>query len=143
MSPPDPAALRATALALEEPDADRLLSALETPGVEVELPPRPGLVLARVTDAFDCDFHVGEVLVTEAGVRAGDRRGWGVTVGDAPRRALLLAVLDLLGAAGDAATLARAEALLAPEAARQAEARRREAALVAGTRVAFEPVAGH
>lgn len=144
---PNPAAVRARELAvaageLPEADAARVLAALGTGGAEIVTPPRTGLAMMTSRDPFDTTFCVGEVLVTEAAVSAGETRGWGVAIGDAPQRALLGAVLDLLGRTGDLAGLAQAAALIAPAAERLAAERRQEAALVARTKVRFDLMPG-
>ncbi len=126
---------------LEDEAAGRIAAALSE-GVEEERAPRTALVMMTVTDPFDTRFHLGEVLVTEVVVALGRARGWGMTIGDAPRRARLKAILDALAHGADAARLERAIRLLAPEEERLERERRREAELVARTRVAFDLMPG-
>jgi alpha-D-ribose 1-methylphosphonate 5-triphosphate synthase subunit PhnG len=142
-----PSAARARDLAraaveLDEAFAAEALAALGADTFELERGPHTGLVMMTARDAFDTVFCLGEALVTEAVVRSGEARGWGIVLGDAPQRAVLQAALDLLGRTGNEVALARAAELLAPEAARLAEAREREAALVARTRVQFDLMPG-
>lgn len=134
--------LATIALDLDEGLAAELVAALDADGVELELGPRSGLTMMTARDAFDTVFCLGEALVTEAVVRRGDLRGWGVVLGDAPQRAVLVAVLELLGREGHGSALARAADLLAPAAARADAARAREAGLVARTRVQFDLMPG-
>jgi phosphonate C-P lyase system protein PhnG len=143
---PDPAqatrervrALQALSAAIDEGEAERALAALGVEGLEVARAPRPALAMLRATDPFDTTFCLGEARITEAAVRRGDARGWGAVVGEAPQRALLSAVADLLGREGDREALAALEALLEGPRARLAEARAAEARLVASTRVQFD-----
>ncbi len=123
---------------LEEAAAARIAFALAADRAVREEPPRTGLLMMTVTDPFDTRFHLGEVLVTEAAVVVGEARGWGMTVGEAPSRARLKAVLDALSQHPDAAELARAAELLVPEATRLERDRQRDEALVARTHVTFD-----
>jgi alpha-D-ribose 1-methylphosphonate 5-triphosphate synthase subunit PhnG len=136
------AALQRDVDGIPEEAAARVAAALAAMGIEVETPPRTALVMMTVTDPFATDFHLGEVLVTEAVVRVGSQRGWGLSVGDVPQRALLKAALDALASAGDRRALDRLRALLAPEVARAEGTRAEEAARVAATRVQFDLMPG-
>ena len=141
------AAARARELArasvdLDEAFAAEVLGELGADAFELETPPRTGLVMMTARDAFNTVFCLGEALVTEVVVRKGDVRGFGVVLGEAPRRAVLQAALDLLGRTGNAIALARAAELLGPELARRAGDRAREAELVARTRVQFDLMPG-
>jgi len=141
------AAARARELArasvdLDEAFAAEVLGELGADAFELETPPRTGLVMMTARDAFNTVFCLGEALVTEVVVRKGDVRGFGLVLGEAPRRALLQAALDLLGRTGNAIAIARAAELLGPELARRAGDRAREAELVARTRVQFDLMPG-
>ena len=143
----DGAAARARELArasvdLDEAFAAEVLGELGADAFELETPPRTGLVMMTARDAFNTVFCLGEALVTEVVVRKGDVRGFGLVLGEAPRRALLQAALDLLGRTGNAIAIARAAELLGPELARRAGDRAREAELVARTRVQFDLMPG-
>ncbi len=127
---------------LDEPTAGRIAATLGMERFEVVAGPKTALVMMTVTDPFATDFHLGEVLVTQAVVQAGGVRGWGMGVGEVPQRALLKAILDSMARAGDVPSLRRAASLLAPEQARVEEARRREAELVARTHVRFDLMPG-
>jgi phosphonate C-P lyase system protein PhnG len=128
--------------ALDEPTAGRIAATLGVERFEVVAGPSTAMVMMTVTDPFATDFHLGEVLVTQAVVQAGGVRGWGMGVGEGPQRALLKAILDSMARAGDVPSLRRAAVLLAPEQARVDEARRREAELVARTHVRFDLMPG-
>ena len=127
---------------LDEAFAAEVLGELGADAFELETPPRTGLVMMTARDAFNTVFCLGEALVTEVVVRKGDVRGFGLVLGEAPRRALLQAALDLLGRTGNAIAIARAAELLGPELARRAGDRAREAELVARTRVQFDLMPG-
>ena len=73
-----------------------LLEAMASRDVEITKEPETGLVMMNVTDCFNTDFHLGEVLVTTAEVRLGNQRGWGMIMGDDGERALLLAGIDVI-----------------------------------------------
>jgi alpha-D-ribose 1-methylphosphonate 5-triphosphate synthase subunit PhnG len=134
--------LAAAAVELDEAVAAEALAELGFDSLELETGPRTGLAMMTVRDPFDTVFCLGEALVTEAVVRRGEDRGWGVVLGDAPRRAVLQAALDLIGRTGDEVALARAAERLGPGSARLAAERAREAALVARTRVQFDLMPG-
>lgn len=79
--------------------ADRLIRpaerCLEDAEVEVRLMPETALVMARVRETVDGEaFNLGEVLVTRCEVSLGDEPGFGMVLGDAPKKALCAAVLD-------------------------------------------------
>ncbi len=116
----------------------KILSELE---IEILKEPETGLVMINVTDCFHTDFHLGEVLVTTAGVRIEGHRGWGMIMGDDADRALLLAALDVMlrKKPNDFTMEIRAvlEKWLAEADARLADERRRAAA----TRVNFQSMA--
>lgn len=79
-------------------------------GFQVHHSPRVGLIMITIRDPFETPFHFGEVLVSEAQVLFEGHAGYGVTCGDEPERALLLAAVEsaelsgrssLLGEIGD------------------------------------------
>lgn len=123
-------------------ETEHLLEILGCEGVDVAREPAPALVMMDARDCFGTRFHLGEVLVTTAGVRRDGRAGQGAILGDEPAKALLLACLDLLDPAGEAAARER----LAPHLerlARRAEAvRGLEARMSGSTRVEFQSMAG-
>lgn len=64
--------------------------------IEVVREPRTGLVMQSVNDCFGTEFHIGEVLITEAEVRVDDQRGWAMVMGDSSDKAMLAACLDAI-----------------------------------------------
>ncbi len=85
-------------LARARPDAlkalgDRLIGALEP--IEV-IESRTGLVMLPMRDTAEgTAFHLGEVLVSEAHVRAGGTDGYGVRRGRDLEAAMAMALVDL------------------------------------------------
>lgn len=72
--------------------AEALLPALGA--VEV-VQSRTGLVMLPMRDTVQgTDFHLGEVLVAEAHLRAGNTEGYGMVVGRDLQRAMAMAVVD-------------------------------------------------
>jgi len=72
--------------------AEALLPALGP--VEV-VQSRTGLVMLPMRDTVQgTDFHLGEVLVAEAHLRAGTAEGYGMVVGRDLQRAMAMAVVD-------------------------------------------------
>jgi alpha-D-ribose 1-methylphosphonate 5-triphosphate synthase subunit PhnG len=65
----------------------------------VKTAPQLAMVMATVRDPFDCEFHLGEVLITQARVECEGRLGCGQILGDEPEKALLLAAVEAITAA--------------------------------------------
>lgn len=96
-----------------------------------------GLAMLPMTDtARGTDFHVGEVLVSEAHIRASGQEGYGMIIGRDLEQAMAMAVVDLAGAASIAPEAI--EAFIADEAARQTDEDRETLRRVEATRVAME-----
>ncbi len=79
---------------------------------------RTGLVMLPMRDTVQgTDFHLGEVLVAEAQIRAGAAEGYGMVVGRDLERAMAMAVVDAAASLGQTpdirAFLQREEADLA------------------------------
>ena len=125
---------------LARADADRLAVLAE--GVLASLGPvevvqsRTGLVMLPMRDTVQgTDFHLGEVLMAEAHIRAAGTEGYGMIVGRDLTRAMAMAVVD---AAASLRQTPEIHAFLQREAAAQAStvtARLRE---VEATRVDME-----
>jgi alpha-D-ribose 1-methylphosphonate 5-triphosphate synthase subunit PhnG len=86
------------ALALADPQALHSLAEALLPAlmpVEV-VHSRTGLIMLPLRDTVKgTDFHLGEVLVAEAHIRAGGRDGYGLLPGRDLDRAMAMAVADL------------------------------------------------
>jgi alpha-D-ribose 1-methylphosphonate 5-triphosphate synthase subunit PhnG len=109
---------------------------------EIVREPATGLIMQSVTDCFQADFHLGEILVTTAEVMRGTSRGWGMVMGDNPDRAILAACLDLLFSSEEEMAMAGAIAdKLRVWITKAEQAVAEEARLYGTTRVHFESMA--
>jgi alpha-D-ribose 1-methylphosphonate 5-triphosphate synthase subunit PhnG len=124
-------------------EVSELINLLVTEEIQITRPPRSGLLMMTVTDSLALDFHLGEVLTTEAEVMLGGERGYGLIIGEEPRKALARAATDALLRVGRPAGLCR-QVRDCLDHARQSRAVRHaaDAALVASTRVNFDLMPG-
>jgi alpha-D-ribose 1-methylphosphonate 5-triphosphate synthase subunit PhnG len=86
--------------------------AQEYPGtIKLLTGPRLGLVMLSVRESVaDSTFYAGEVLVTEVTLELAGRYGFGMVLGNDPRRALAAALVDAaLGLDGNVAAELRQE----------------------------------
>jgi alpha-D-ribose 1-methylphosphonate 5-triphosphate synthase subunit PhnG len=79
---------------MDEQRVENVLALFAEVELTVSRPPRSGLMMLTVKDCFETDFHLGEVLVTEARVLFRGCEGFGMVSGEAPRRALARAAAD-------------------------------------------------
>ena len=122
---------------------EELLQLFADVDLTITQPPRAGLLLLAVHDSFNTAFHAGEVLVTEARVKCCGSLGFGMVIGEEPRRALARAAADaVLNSPGPSQVRDAVRRLLASEAVRQANEELREAALAATTKVEFDLMPG-
>lgn len=100
--------------------------------------PRQGLVMLRVRETVaESLFNAGEILVTEVKLELDEQFGFGMVIGNQPRKALALALIDAALRKNDA--LAEQLSLkLAVLYQQIMQYNQREQALVATTRVEFE-----
>jgi alpha-D-ribose 1-methylphosphonate 5-triphosphate synthase subunit PhnG len=117
---------------------ERLLQILSRENIVVRRGPETGFLMMTARDASESDFHMGEVLVTEAEVEYGGRRGYAVVMGNEPEKAMVRAAVEVILAGGDVALVGRIERVLSVEAKKQTAASRRASDLLAGTKVNFE-----
>lgn len=111
-------------------------------GIKVIREPVTGLVMMRVRDSVEGKpFNLGEALITEAVVELDNCRGYGFALGEAPDRAMCMAVLEAALAADHPLSSGIREAL-GKEALALAERKKREVALIDRTRVNFETMEG-
>ncbi len=128
---------------MEERRVEALLALFADTELTVPHPPRSGLVMLTVKDSFDTDFHLGEVLVTEACVLFRGCEGYGVTLGESPRKALARAAADAVFRCSQPTEIGeRLKSYLQREASLQEEMRAKEAALIAATKVNFDLMPG-
>ncbi|MDP3338756.1 phosphonate C-P lyase system protein PhnG [Frigidibacter sp.] len=113
--------------------AERLLPALGA--IEV-VQSRTGLVMLPMRDTVQgTDFHLGEVLVAEAHIRAAGTEGYGMIVGRDLERAMAMAVVDAAASLGQTAEISAFVQHEAQEIAAADTARLRE---IEATRVSME-----
>lgn len=117
---------------------ERLLQILSRENIVVRKGPETGFLMMTARDASENDFHIGEVLVTEAEVDYGGQPGYAIVMGNDPEKALARAAVEAILAGGDIALVGRIEKILSVEAKKQAAASRRASDLLAGTKVNFE-----
>ena len=135
--------LTTAVIAMEDQEVTELLELLATEEMTITRPPRFGLIMMTVKDSFESDFHLGEVLVTEAAVCVAGCEGFGMVTGEEPRKALARAAVDALLRAGRPELLRDAVlARLRHAHQRRADRLANEAALTASTRVSFDLMPG-
>ncbi len=109
-------------------------------GFELVREPEVGMVMMRATDIVEgIPFNLGEVLVTQAEVEVGGKRGWFMVMGRNARRALDGAIIDAAAEASHPMWEEAEKALLADREA-MARRRRREWGEIMKTKVDFEEV---
>ncbi len=127
---------------LKEDQAEELaLTVLEYyPASQIKIlsGPQQGLVMLRMQETVaDSQFNAGEVLVTEVRLELDGQFGFGMTMGQRPRQAMALALVDAARRKGGPLAAQLDERL--DELARQLQAdRQKEYDLVAATKVDFE-----
>ena len=118
--------------------ASTVLERYEHGQVKLLSGPRQGLVMLQVRESVaDSLFNAGEILVTEVKLELEGQFGFGMIIGDSPRRAMSVALVDAaLRKGGDVADWLKQE-LLALDTQITAK-NQKEQALVASTKVEFE-----
>lgn len=128
---------------MNEQRVEQLLALFTDVELTVSRPPRTGLVMLTVKDSFDTDFHLGEVLVTEAWVVYRGCEGYGMVSGEAPRRALARAAADAVFRSPDSADFQEGlRTCLQQEEVVQQTRQAESSALVAATKVNFDLMPG-
>lgn len=120
-----------------------LLELAQAAPIQIIVPPRSGLTMMQVRDAFDSEFLLGEVLVTAAEVAMDGIHGFGMVPGDEPDRALARACAEVLLLGPNQLLKARVQKVLEREQEQLEGRRRSENQLIAGTKVHFELMAGN
>ena len=118
--------------------ATTVLECYSTKQVKLLSGPRQGLVMLRVRETVaNSQFNAGEVLVTEVKLELDGQFGFGMILGDSPRRAMAVALVDAAMRIGG--TVAEQLAVELRELNRAiARDHQRMQALVATTKVDFE-----
>jgi alpha-D-ribose 1-methylphosphonate 5-triphosphate synthase subunit PhnG len=128
---------------MEAQRVEKILALFADVELTVSRPPRSGLMMLTVKDCFETDFHLGEVLVTEARVLFRGREGFGMVSGEAPRRALARAAADAVLRCPEAIEIKDVlRALLEQEETMQKARLAESAALIAVTKVNFDLMPG-
>lgn len=116
----------------------RILKLLGDDPISIRREPQTALVMMTATDGTGMDFHVGEVLVTEAEVEYAGKVGYALVVGNRPEKALARAGLSVLMAGNGGDIPARLHGRLLRENRIIRKRERLEAARIAATKVHFE-----
>lgn len=116
----------------------RILKQLAEVPISIRREPRTALVMMTATDGTGTDFHVGEVLVTEAEVEYAGKIGYALVVGNRPEKALARACLSVLTAGNKNHIPARLRGQLLRENRTICKRECIEAARIASTMVDFE-----
>jgi alpha-D-ribose 1-methylphosphonate 5-triphosphate synthase subunit PhnG len=133
----------AALLTMNALEVDEMIGLLAGEEITITRPPKTGLMMMTVWDCFDTDFHLGEVLTTEAEVSLAGETGYGMVLGEDPRKALARAAIDAILRSGRPADLCRqVRACLERAELRQAVNLAKDAALVAATKVSFDLMPG-
>ena len=128
---------------MDEQRVENVLALFADVELTVSRPPRSGLVMLTVKDCFETDFHLGEVLVTEARVLFRGCEGFGMVSGEAPRRALARAAADAVLRSPEPIEIQNElRAHLEQEESMQKTRLAESAALIAATKVIFDLMPG-
>jgi phosphonate C-P lyase system protein PhnG len=115
-----------------------LLGLLASEEIAVVRGPLKGLVTMSALDSFEADFYLGDVLVTEVEVDYAGCRGYGMVIGDDAERAIARASVEAIGASANRILQERVNRFLHAEAKKLEARKKKEASLIARTRVDFE-----
>jgi phosphonate C-P lyase system protein PhnG len=116
----------------------KLLGLLAGEEIAVVRGPLTGLVTMSALDSFEADFYLGDVLVTEVEVDYAGCRGYGMVIGDDAERAIARASVEAIGASPNRILQERVNRFLHAEAKKLEARKKKEASLIARTRVDFE-----
>jgi alpha-D-ribose 1-methylphosphonate 5-triphosphate synthase subunit PhnG len=118
--------------------ASTVLEHYEKSQVKLLSGPRQGLVMLRMRETVaNSLFNAGEVLVTEVKLELDDQFGFGMIIGDSPRHAMGVALVDAALRKGGAVADWLTQELTALDA-QITTKNQKEQALVASTKVEFE-----
>ena len=130
--------LPACIMQMPERAVRKLLGLLAGEEIAVVRGPLLGLVTMSALDSFEADFYLGDVLVTEAEVDYAGCRGYGMVIGDDAERAIARASVEAIGASPNRILQERVNRFLHAEAKKLESRKKKEASLIARTRVDFE-----
>jgi alpha-D-ribose 1-methylphosphonate 5-triphosphate synthase subunit PhnG len=100
--------------------------------------PETGLLMMTVQDPCNTDFHLGEILVTEAEVEYKGLRGYAVLMGDEPGKTLLAASVKAILQTGHKEVIRKVTEVISRLSKKMAETDEMERRLIARTGVSFE-----
>ena len=115
----------------------KILQILPAASFSIRREPTTGLVMMTVTDGVGMDFHLGEVLVTEAEVEYEGKIGYAMVVGNNPVKALARASVSAIIESGDSLYKRRLYKYLVREAKKIRKKESIAEALSASTKVNF------
>jgi phosphonate C-P lyase system protein PhnG len=121
----------------ERVDKDILRILSELP-ISLRREPHTGLVMMTIADGTGTDFHLGEVLVTEAEVEYQGNIGYALVVGNHPEKALARAGISVVMESADDEIVRNLRQLLDKQANIHAREDKITEALTASTKVNFE-----
>ena len=128
---------------MDEERVELLLRLFADVDLTINRPPRTGLMMLAVHDSFATAFYPGEILVTEARVIFRGTEGFGMVLGEAPRRALARAAADAVFHHPEATKIQESvRTCLLEEAALQNAEILENAVLIAATKVNFDLMPG-
>jgi phosphonate C-P lyase system protein PhnG len=115
-----------------------LLKLLADEAMTLVREPSLGTVMMTVTDGKGQDFHLGEVLITEAAVEYQQQVFYAWVVGDHPQKALVRAAVDAVREKGPEPLRRRLIRILTRHGQRWMEQQKKEERLLVSSRVEFE-----
>jgi alpha-D-ribose 1-methylphosphonate 5-triphosphate synthase subunit PhnG len=115
----------------------RLQRILQHEDIGILKGPDTGLVMMTVKDSFGVDFHLGEILVTEATVVYRGLERYAMVMGEEPDRSLIAASVDVLLQAGGEPVKRKIRRIIASQAKQIVDREDRERALFMQSRVNF------
>lgn len=125
-----------------ESQADQsLLKWLAQLPLTIRKEPTHGLVMMTISDCHGQDFHLGEVLVTEAEVVLDNKIGYAQVIGNQPYKALARACAAAILEAGDVKLQNRLKRFLLRQDKKFRKKEEKEEQLLASTKVNFEVMA--
>jgi len=123
---------------MDDTVVEQVLSLFADEDITVHSEPRTGLVMLTVKDSFNTDFHLGEVLVTDARVSCCGVEGFGMVVGESPRKAIARAAADAVLRSTGCVVKDRLTEIIVSEQNKRNRRLTESSALVAATKVNFD-----
>lgn len=115
-----------------------LMQILLTEEINITKPPQTGLLMMTVSDSFDTDFYLGEILVTEAEVESRTKTGYAMVIGDESEMAVLAASVDAVMQGDNEDLKKQIRVFVSEQMEKINSTKEKESALIAKTKVSFE-----